>query len=325
MDPTPTPVPPQPQPPMPRSRSFIGPIILICIGVFFLVANFVPSFDPWEIMARYWPVILILVGLGRVWDYYAGKRSPGMTGASGATGLVVAVVLLMCLLGLGVWRSNSDSRNAPHTTTHDTQTVDGGGATAVTANINFGVGELNIKGGAAHLLDGDFTHNEVTGAPQLDYSVDGGHGNLNLSEKRDQQHFGNGNDGDTQWNLALSNSVPLDLTAHIGTGQTDMNLAGVNLTHLEVHMGVGEMKLDLTGPRTKNLSVEIHGGIGEGRIRLPKDVGIKAHIEGGIGDISTDGFTKDGNEYVNAAYGKTPTSIDLDVHGGIGEIHLDQE
>jgi hypothetical protein len=49
------------------------------------------------------------------------------------------------------------------------------------------------------------------------------------------------------------------------------------------------------------------------------------HASGGIGSISTDGLTRDGDDYVNAAYGKTPTSINLTVEGGVGTIVLTQE
>jgi hypothetical protein len=46
------------------------------------------------------------------------------------------------------------------------------------------------------------------------------------------------------------------------------------------------------------------------------------HASGGIGSVSTDGLTRDGDAYVNDAYGKLPTKIALEVHGGIGEINL---
>lgn len=39
----------------------------------------------------------------------------------------------------------------------------------------------------------------------------------------------------------------------------------------------------------------------------------------------TDGLKKEDGEYVNEAHGKSPTSIRLIVHGGIGAIHLIEE
>ena len=85
------------------------------------------------------------------------------------------------------------------------------------------------------------------------------------------------------------------------------------------------MRLDLTGPRTANLDVDIEGGVGSGTIRLPKDVGVRAHASGGIGSIFTDGLTRDGDAYVNDAYGKSAITVNVEVHGGIGQINLQLE
>jgi len=309
--------------PMRRHRSFIGPVILICIGVFFLIANLVPSFDPWLILMRYWPVILIVIGLGKVWDYYASRRDGGATGGSNASGVLIAVILLILLLGLGVWRTGR--RNIVRgSEQHNSKSVDLQGATAVTANLNFPAGQLNIDGGSSHLIDADFSYtgNSVNAGPQMDYNVSSGHGQLNVNENNDQVRFGTHDD---RWDLHFNNDVPLDLTLQMGAGESNLHMADMNLSHLEVHMGAGQMLLDLNGPRKQNLSADIHGGVGQARIRLPKDVGVRAHATGGIGSVNTHGFTKQGDDYVNAAYGKTPTSIDLSVEGGIGEIDLDEE
>ncbi len=309
--------------PMRRHRSVIGPVILICIGVFFLVANLVPSFDPWLILFRYWPVILILIGLGKVWDYYVSRGDADGTGGSSASGVLIAVILLMLLLGLGIWQTGRRVSTAANER-HDTKSVDLQGATAVTANLNFPAGQLNVDGGSSHLIDADFSYlgNNADLAPRLDYSVDSGHGQLNVSENNDGIHFGTHDD---TWNLRFNDSVPLDLTVQMGAGESDLRLADLNLSHLEVHMGAGQVLLDLTGQKKQNLTADIHGGVGQARIRLPKDVGVRAHAKGGIGSVNTRGFTKEGDDYVNAVYGKTPTTIDLNVEGGIGEIDLDQE
>jgi hypothetical protein len=305
--------------PVPRRRSFVGPVILICIGVFFLIANLVPGFDPWGILIRYWPVILILIGLGRVWDYYAVQRYPGARVGSEMSGVLIAVVLLMLVLGVGVWHRG---RRVVRNEQHDTQTVDLQGATAVSANLQFPAGQLNIAGGSDKLLDANFRYDESDSTPHIDYNVNGGHGQLKIVEKKDQVYFGS---NDNQWDFRFNNNVPLDLTIEMGAGQSDLQMADVNLTHLQVHVGAGQMTLDLTGPRKQDLAAEIQGGVGQARIRLPSDIGVRARASGGIGSVNAHGFTKQGDEYVNAVYGKTPTTIDLNVQGGIGEIDLDQQ
>ncbi len=317
MDPIPSA--PAPGPMRPR-RSFSGPIILICIGVFFLVVNLMPSLDPWAILARYWPVILIVVGLGQVWDYFFTGRYAGGGGGAGFPGIIIAVVLLMLLLGiLGTRRRNRDTKSFEN---HNSQTVDLQGATSVSANLNLPAGQLNVKGGSSHLVEADFAYDNMDAPPKIDYSVNGGQGDLSVNEPDSGVHFGTHDD---TWNLQFNDDVPLDMTLQMGAGQDDLEMADVNLTRLEVHMGAGQMTLDLTGPRKHDLSVDIQGGVGQATIRLPKDVGVRAHASGGIGTVSVKGLTKNGDEYVNAVYGKTPTTIDVTVNGGIGVINLEQE
>jgi predicted membrane protein len=68
--------------------------------------------------------------------------------------------------------------------------------------------------------------------------------------------------------------------------------------------------------------VSINGGVGEATVRLPSDVGVYAEARGGIGEISAKGMHQDGSTYYNDAYRKSPVTIKLDVHGGIGSIKL---
>ncbi len=56
-----------------KQRSFIGPLILIGIGTLFLVHNLV-GFDLFRIIRNYWPVLLIIIGLAKLAEYYKVSR-----------------------------------------------------------------------------------------------------------------------------------------------------------------------------------------------------------------------------------------------------------
>jgi hypothetical protein len=115
------------------------------------------------------------------------------------------------------------------------------------------------------------------------------------------------------------------LKIDIGAGHGDLRLAKVDLTELELNIGAGQAKVDLTGERGKDLKATIHGGLGEAIVRLPKNIGVIAEVHGGLGSIDVHGLTKEEDQYVNAAYGKSPNTIHLTVEGGIGHIELEQE
>jgi cell wall-active antibiotic response 4TMS protein YvqF len=51
-----------------------GPLILITLGVLFLLNNLYPGMFRF---GRMWPVILIVIGLSRIAEYFQQKRKEG--------------------------------------------------------------------------------------------------------------------------------------------------------------------------------------------------------------------------------------------------------
>ena len=47
-----------------------GPIVLIVLGALFLLNNLVPGFP----FSRMWPVILIVIGISKILEYFQSKN-----------------------------------------------------------------------------------------------------------------------------------------------------------------------------------------------------------------------------------------------------------
>jgi N-terminal domain of toast_rack, DUF2154/Domain of unknown function (DUF5668) len=307
----------------PRRVSLVFPIILIAVGVLFLLHNWRPAFDPWPILGTYWPLILIFIGIGKIWDSTYRSRNPNAPpGVSiGATfGALAFIVVLVFLLWHG--RSFSRRHGFYSGSRHNAQTVDLQGAKSAHATLQLGAGQLTINGGASQLLDADFTYDGSFDAPRVDYSVTGGVGQLNISQESHSTHFGR---SQNDWNLHFSKDVPLELKVDMGAGHGDLHFRDVPLTSLNLNLGAGQMDVDFTGDRKTDLTADIEGGVGQATIRLPKNVGVIAHASGGIGSINVHGLKHDGDSYTNDAYGKSKATIHLKVEGGIGQITLNQE
>ena len=120
---------------------------------------------------------------------------------------------------------------------------------------------------------------------------------------------------DKYWAATLLPDPSARLKARFSTGMLGNN----------VNIGAGQVTVDLTGERGKDLQAELHGGVGEATIRLPKNVGVVATVHGSMGSIDVHGLKEEDGQYVNAAYGKAPTTLHLNVEGGIGHIKLEQE
>ena len=85
----------------------------------------------------------------------------------------------------------------------------------------------------------------------------------------------------------------------------------------------GELTVDLSGEQKQNLEVVIDGGIGSATLYLPRHIGVRVRVDGGLGSVNARGMNKKGNVYTNETYGKTDVSIEIDIDAGIGSIDLE--
>src|SRR5438309_3164211 len=254
-----------------RRTSLVLPIVLITVGAMFLYANWRPAFDPWPILRTYWPLILVFVGLGKMWDATRAKQNPDGTARSGGVSLgatfgALAFVLVLVVL---FWHGRAftrDRRSSDDWQQHS-QTVDRQGAKSVNVSLETSAGEFTISGGASHLLDADFKYSDSYGTPRVDYNVDAGVGHLNISQDDTTVHFGKSHN---EWNLRLSNEVPLELKVEMGAGRGRLRLRDLPVTRLEMSMGAGQADVDLTGDRKSDLTANLEGGVGQVTIRLPR-------------------------------------------------------
>ena len=202
----------------------------------------------------------------------------------------------------------------------ESKTVELGAAKSVQTELKMGAGDLKISGGSASLMNATFQYNVPEWKPEVTYAVEGTEGRLEILQPGETHtnlggvHY--------SWDLHLNNKVPMELNVEMGAGNSELNLSGLSLTSLHLQVGAGNADVDLTGDWKQNLSVSIEGGVGQASISLPQEIGVRANVQGGIGTVSAPGFKKDGDSYVNDAYGKSSVSIDLNVQGGIGQVNL---
>ncbi len=309
----------------PRRVSLFFPILLIAIGAIFLYANWHPAFDPWPIFMDYWPLILIFVGLGKIYDSWQRRQHPETSAGSSMGGNIAALALVVVLVAL-LWHGRRFNRwhgSTVYAMQHQSRTVERLNAKTVRATLELSAGELNLSGGSSHLVEADFDYRSSSGTPKVDYSVSGTTGDLRISQEDSDSHIRT--TSDNHWTLHFANDVPLEIKVEMGAGRGNLRLRDIDVTRLNLDIGAGQVDVDLTGDRKSDLTADIEGGVGEANIRLPKNVGVIVNASGGLGTINAHGLKHDGDEYTNDLYGKSPVTIHVKVEGGVGTITLTQE
>jgi hypothetical protein len=194
----------------------------------------------------------------------------------------------------------------------ESQTIDAGGATAAEVEITMGAGELQIGGASPALMTANFTYNIADWRPEVVYNVTGTNGRLEVND-----------DIEYIWTLGFNEAMPLDMTINLGLGRNTLDMSRLNLTGLNVRNGVGETTLNLNGSYSQNFDVDIVGGVGSTTVTVPTAVGVRLETTTGLGSVNVVGLRRDGDTYINDAFGVSPVTINVKVQGGVGEITVE--
>ncbi len=205
----------------------------------------------------------------------------------------------------------------------ETQTVEQGSAETLTAEINMGVGQLEIDGGAAELVEAEFTYNIETWKPELEYDVRGDNGRLSINQPDSGEiNAIPTNNIEYNWDIRFNDDIPTDLSINLGAGEGILDLNGLHLTDLNIEVGAGETQIDLSGDWPESFDVNVSGGVGATEIILPDNVGVRVKPTTGIGNLEVFGLVRNGDVYTNDLYGQADVELDINVSSGIGEITL---
>jgi LiaI-LiaF-like transmembrane region/Cell wall-active antibiotics response LiaF, C-terminal len=295
-----------------RRPSLVGPLILITIGVLFLLANLgMLPLTFWEIAARFWPLILILIGL----EIIIGRRS--MIGA------LVVVVLWLALVGGVVYLSFAGGGILPTRAAATEQLAQPlGDIQSASVDMDIGTARTTVTAlppGSTDLMTGTFIHAEGTQITKT-YNVSGNEGQLTLKEEGVNPLFFGGSID--RWDVALSPQIPLALRVSGGVGHGSFDLTALKATSLSIDAGVGN--IDVTAPNTGNTTVQINGGVGSVAITIPEGVAASIRVNGGLGGIRVNEarFPKFGDVYQSTDYATAANKIDIQVEGGVGSISI---
>lgn len=226
---------------------------------------------------------------------------------------VLGLSLIVAVTGCGVFTNGSEENGKI--------TIEKDKAKELQLELNLGAGELNVEKGANEWVEGSINYNEDKLKPEVSYKLKGDKGMAVIEQENigllDNIKLG---EHKNEWNLTLSDEIPLDLVVNSGASDTNLDLKGLNLNELDVNAGVGDITIDLSGKWENSFDAALALGVGQSTIILPEDVGVKIESSKGIGTADFIGFISKGNGvYVNEVYENADVIITLTTDLGVGE------
>ncbi len=82
-----------------RRGSIFWALTLITVGILFLYQNFNPAIHPWEILAKFWPVVIIFWGLSKLIDHLQARAHPESTPPPLFSASEVILLILVLITG----------------------------------------------------------------------------------------------------------------------------------------------------------------------------------------------------------------------------------
>ena len=297
-----------------KPRSVLFPILLIALGLLFLTQTL--GIVPWEIWGwlwRFWPVVLILIGL----DVLIGGRS--QIGRY-LVGLIAIVAMAVVLVIAGLSPYSVANYGLPNVLTRDVRAELG---QFESATIRFTTGAADIELSALErdsnlLADGAIQSNRIISQ------------NLHREDRAgvfELHSTGEGFFGGTtvltdEWDIMLTQKIPLDLELSFGATDADLDLSYLSVTRFSVDAGAST--IDLVVPRIGHTQGSISTGAADIEIEVPEGVAANIRVEGGLNDVDIDlsRFPKVGDRYVSPDYEGAENRIDLRIESGVSSITI---
>jgi hypothetical protein len=279
-------------------------VVLLVGGVLLLLQTTgVVSWGVWVNLWRYWPVILIAVGINMM----LGRRLP----------LIAGLLILLLLGGAVVAASVQTTTRSGGETSAFTEPLNG--LASADVRVAFGGGDLRIHSlgaGADTFIQGQFE-----GLPaDVVFERAGDTGRLRI-ESSDSGFFSDFSD--TVWDVALSRETLLDLDVDAGAANLDVDLRDLRVTRLDVSVGAANADIILPSG-AGHADVVISGGAANISVVVPDGVAARISSDSGLSSVDVDRsrFPRSGDDYVSPGYASATDRVYIRIRVGAASVEV---
>lgn len=297
-----------------RRPSLFWPIILIGAGAILLLSNLhIITGNPWGVIWRLWPLLLIAIGL----DILFGRRSVAGSIVGGVLGLAVVGVVLWVLIAQPALPGLTFSGNLQ--TQHIQYPLGGVQSASVSIGFATGTNELKALSDSSNLIEGDLSY---YGSIDFTPSSSGSQANVRLNESSTNVAFPFFGDSSERWSVGLNPQVAYDLDLNMGVGNSTIDLSKLSVTGGKINVGVGQVEVWL--PSSGRSTLHIDGGVGNLKIHLSGRAGVHVDLNSGLGSFNAGSRLRSigDNVYETDGFASAGDQITLDINAGVGSINV---
>jgi len=291
----------------PASTVIWGTTVLFLGVVFILQTTGVLPWTLWGTLWRFWPAVLILLGISIL-----------LRGYSIWLVSLLSIVILGGSLGIAiaqhgpVMSSSMESDSIPLANLESAEVY-----------IEFNAGRLDIgslSSTSPELVELDY--DVINGKRTLSSSLEirgTTTAELYLSASHEEFWADNGVD----WRVDFTRTIPLSLNVRSAGSSVDLNLRRLMLTKLTLDVDAGSFSVTLPSSAGYT-SVDVDSNVANVEIDVPDNVAARILINSGLSliDIDEDRFPQDGDSYQSPGYDNAANRVEIVIDSDIGRVEV---
>ena len=282
-------------------------IFLLFLGVVFLLQTLhILPWGLWEILWRFWPVLIIIIGLGillrrcNVW----------------LVSLLVLAMLGGCL-GIAIWQYGL----SPSIESYSEPLSD---MERARIEVDFAAGNITIGSlppDSPNFVEADSEVRNSHGNMSVDFHQQDGEGRLYLSTERVNQRFW-GEVG-VRWEVRLTRNIPLTLNIKSAASNTELTLSELEVTELRLDVDAGNCKVMMPSS-TGTTYVYIKADVANIEVNIPDGVDAKIWVDTDLSafDVDESRFPKQGDYYISDNFDTAQNRIYLEIDSDVGRVEV---
>lgn len=302
-----------------ESRIPVFGIVLLFLGIVFLLQalNVLP-WRLWGTLWRYWPVILVIIGLSVL------LRSLNRWLVA-----LIAFVLLFGSLGLAILQSGVSQQHPTGAATYSAPLAD---LQSASVSVDFAAGTLKLSSlpaGSPDLVRVASNAPDVT--VKADLRTQGTQGILSLEPARPNRPGPMPGGVAANWDAKLAPGIPLNLNVKVSAGSANIDLSSLKISGLSLDINAGSA--EITMPRASGLvrprpsgtvQATIKSNVASTEITIPDDVAARIRIKSSLSTVTVNEsrFPKNGDYYVSPNFATAGDRLEIEVDCNVGRFEV---
>jgi hypothetical protein len=332
------------------NKNYFTAGLLILLGIIFLGREFDFLDFHWGDIARFWPILLILIGVNVL-----------LGGKSGGSASWVFFILFLLAIPFGIVRkcenkmdekgfhwnhrdwdndndNNNDNSNNDENDEENTERLNSKSqffsedmSTEIKSaklTLEGGVAGIDIDGTTEKLFEAD-TKTTFTDFG-MSKTIENGKANLKftMNGKNGKDHHididTDNIDGKNEAKIKLNPNISWDMEYKFGVSGADLDLSPFEVNNLDIKTGVSGVDIKL-GDKASNMQLDIDAGMAGIKIKVPSSVGVRIKADDFLSSNHFQDFKKDGsNYYISPDYDKSSKKITINYKGAFASFDVDR-